>query len=394
MARRVTFAATASEALTGLRTRGLRSGLAALGIAIGIAALVAVVGISESSRADLLRSLDRLGTNLLTVMPGESFFGEESELPKRSARMIERIGPVEHVSAVRSVSAVVRRNHGISDLETGGIGVTAVDLDLLATLRGAMDEGRFLNEATARYPSVVLGSVAAQRLGIDDLSGQVRVLIDDRWFTVVGILEPMPLAPEIERSALIGAASARRYLDSANAISRLYVRSEPDFVEDVRAVLAATANPQRPEEVQVSRPSDALEARAAAKATFTSLLLGLGAIALLVSALGIANVMVVSVLERRSEIGLRRALGATKANIRNQFLAEAVALGGGGGMGGIVLGLGITAAYAARSGTGVAMPLGWLAISTALALTVGAIAGLYPAIKAAGLSPTDALRTT
>ena len=394
MDRGATLATTAAEAFTGLRTRGLRSGLAGLGIAIGIAALVAVVGISESSRADLLRSLDRLGTNLLTVTPGESFFGEESELPRRSARMIERIGPVQDVSAVRNISAIVRRNHGVSDLETSGIGVTAVDLDLHATLRGAIDEGRFFNKATSLYPTVVLGSIAADRLGLDGLSGRVRILIDDRWFTVVGILERMPLAPEIERAALIGAPAARRYLDSDNAISTLYVRSDPDLVEDVRAVLAATANPERPEEVQVSRPSDALEARAAAKTTFTSLLLGLGAIALLVSALGIANVMVVSVLERRSEIGLRRALGATKANIRNQFLAEAVALGGVGGSGGVVLGLGITATYAARSGTAVAMPLGWLALSTGLALVVGAIAGLYPAIKAAGLSPTDALRTS
>lgn len=379
--------------VVGLRTRRLRAVLSAVGIAIGIAAMVAVLGISSSSRADLLAQLDRLGTNLLTVAPGQDLFGEDAKLPKEATAMIGRVGPVTAVSATASVNASVYRTDRIPENETGGIAVRAATTDLLATLDGRLRSGTFLNDASTRYPAVVLGSVAAERLGVQRADGSVQVWLGGRWFTVVGILEPLPLAPEIDRSALIGFPAAASLFDHDGSPATVYVRTSPDDVDDVRAVLAATANPENPEEVRVSRPSDALAARAAANVAFTALLVGLGAVALLVGGIGIANVMVISVLERRSEIGLRRALGASRGHVRLQFLTEALLLSGMGGLAGVVLGAAVTFAYAAtRSWTPVVPPVAF-AGGLLAAIGIGALAGLWPAMRAARLSPTDALRS-
>ena len=376
----------------GLRTRRLRAGLSALGIAIGIASMVSVLGISASSKADLIATLDRLGTNLLTVAPGQSIFGEESKLPEEAAKMIGRIDAVERVAAIASVDATVRRTNYIPELQTGGIGVYAADRDLLRTLGATVRTGRFLNEATSRYPVVVLGSAAAERLGIDRVG--VQVWLGGRWFTVVGILDPVVLAPGLDRSALIGFEAAKELFGIDGSASKIYVRTDPETIDEVGSLLAATANHEHPEEVEVSRPSDALAARAAVNDSFTALFLGLGAVALLVGGVGIANVMVISVLERRSEIGLRRALGATKRHIAAQFLSESLILAAAGGVAGAAAGAAVTAAYATSRGWDVTVPPLVLAGGIGAALAIGAVAGLYPALRAARLAPTEALRST
>jgi putative ABC transport system permease protein len=375
----------------GLRTRRLRAGLSALGIAIGIAAMVAVLGISESSKSDLIATLDRLGTNLLRVAPGQTIFGEEAKLPEQARPMIGRINPVESVSAVEQVEATVRRTSYIPEEETGGISVMAADLKLLTTLGATVRAGVYLNAATMRYPAVVLGSKAAERLGIDRPG--VKVWVGEQWFTVVGILDAIELAPDLDNAALIGLPIAKQLFGAEGSATTIYVRADPDDLDDVRRVLGATANPEHPDEVDVSRPSDALEARAAAKTAFTSLFLGLGAVALLVGGVGIANVMVISVLERRSEIGLRRALGATRGHIRLQFLTESLILAGLGGGVGVVLGTVITVVYASNRGWDAVVPWYVPAGGVAAALAIGAVAGLYPAMRAARLAPTDALRS-
>jgi putative ABC transport system permease protein len=377
----------------GLGSRRLRSALTALGIAIGIAAMLAVLGIAESSRATLLAELDRIGSNLLTISAGQTFFGEDSALPEESTGMVGRIGPVEGASSTSITSATVRRTDKIDEAETGGIAVQATDDDLLETLGGTLAAGRFIDHAIDGYPAVVLGAVAAERLGIDSLQDPVLVWIGDRWWSVVGILDPLPLAPEIDRSALVGRDAAEALLDAEAAPTTIYVRAEPDLINDVRAVLAPTTDPEHPEAVNVSRPSDAIEAKAAAATAFTTLFLGLGAVAVFVGGLGIANVMLMAVLERRNEIGLRRALGATRGHIVGQFLAEAVLLAGFGGIVGAVLGSIIAAAYATSQGWLVALPIAGLVVGVVAAGAVGGLAGIYPAVRAANTPPTDALRS-
>ena len=376
----------------GLRSRRLRAALSGLGIAIGIACVVGVLGISASSEADLLAQLGRL-SNLLTITPGQTLFGENAELPAASTNMIHRIATVTQASPVGSVSATVRRTDRIPSEITGGIAVYAARPDLLSVFGGSVRDGVFLNNATVNYPAAVLGSVAAQRLGIDRLDTPIRIYIGGQWFTVVGILNEVPGAPEIDRSVLIGFPIAESLFNYDGAPSTIYVRTDPNAVDATRNLLASTANPSHPEEVQVSRPSDALAAQAAAKGAFNALFLGLGAVALLVGGVGIANVMVISVLERRSEIGLRRALGATRAHIGMQFLTESVLLSACGGLVGIAIGAAITAAYALSQSWSIVVPALALAGGVAAAILTGAVAGLYPALRAARLAPTDALRT-
>ena len=196
--------------------------------------------------------------------------------------MIGRIGPVDAVSATGSVGTTVYRSELTPAEETKGISTLAADPSLLATLGATLADGVFLDDASARYPAVVLGSTAARRLGIDRAGGGVQVVVGGTRFTVVGILDPVTLVPSLDSAALVGFDAAARFLDDEGDVASLYVRSDPEDVEDVRSVLARTIDPESPDEVDVTRPSDAIEARAAAKSTFTSLFLGLGAVALLV----------------------------------------------------------------------------------------------------------------
>ncbi|MEV5439508.1 ABC transporter permease [Streptomyces sp. NPDC052682] len=374
---------------TGLRTRPLRVFLSALGIAIGVAAMIAVVGISGSGQAEVNRRLDALGTNLLRVAPGESLTGEEAELPSEAVAMIRRIPPVRQVAATGATDANVYRNEHIAIGRTGSLSVLAAGADLLPAVGGQVRRGRWLDAATERYPAVVLGATTAQRL--DVYAPGTRLWIGGRWFSVVGVLDPVPLAPELDSAALVGWPAARTYLRFDGHPSTVYVRAEDSQVTAVREVLAATAYPQKPGEVRVSRPSDALAAREATESALTGLLLGLGGVALLVGGVGVGNTMVISVLERRPEIGLRRALGATRGQIRGQFVMESLLLSLIGGLGGTVLGTLITSGYALSRDWPTVVPLWAGAAGIGTTLAIGAIAGLYPAVRASRLSPTEAL---
>ncbi|GAB2829826.1 ABC transporter permease [Actinoallomurus bryophytorum] len=387
----------------GIRARRMRAALSALGIAIGTAAIVAVLGLSASSQAGLLAEIDQLGTNLLTANTGQSFTGGAAQLPVAAPQRISHLPDVEHVAHVGAIENTnVYRSPLIPVVNTNALKVRAASLNLPEVIGTSVAQGRWLDPATEREPVTVLGALAAQRLGIDRVYPGQRIWLKNQWFYVAGILRPATLSADIDTSALIGYPAAERYLSYATVDrgrtvtgppTTVYVRTRTDKVESVQEVLARTANPESPSDVDVSQPSDALTARAAAKGAFNSLFLGLGLVALIVGAIGVANIMVISVLERRSEIGLRRALGATRGQIRTQFLSEAVMLAVLGGVAGVAAGALTTAIYANTKGWAVVVPVQAWAGGIAAAIVIGAIAGLLPALRAARLSPTDALRT-
>src|SRR5438477_2586884 len=383
----------ARVASIGVRTRRLRASLSALGIAIGVAAIVAVLGLSASSQAGLLAQIDRLGTNLLTVTNGQSFFGDTAKLPLAAPGMVARIGPVLQVADTGSTSALVYRSSLIPKVNTNGLGVQAATLQLLPVIGATVAEGVYLNAATQREPVAVLGAVAAQRLGIDRVYSGERIWLGGQWFYVAGILTPAVLAPEIDTSVLVGFGAAKSYLGFDGHPTTIYLRARTDQVEAVQSVLAPTANPEAPNEVNVSQPSAALVARAEAQGALNGLFLGLGAISLLVGAVGVANIMLIGVLERRSEIGLRRSLGATKGQIRTQFLAEAILLAVIGGVVGVLAGAAATAVYASSKNWAVVIPVEAWSGGIASAIVIGAFAGLMPAVRASRMPPTMALRT-
>jgi putative ABC transport system permease protein len=384
----------ARVATAGLRTRRLRAALSALGIAIGVAAIVAVLGLSSSSQAGLLAEIDKLGTNLLTVTNGQTVFGQTAELPTAAPGMIRRIGPVTQVAGTGTIdSAHAYRSPLIPAINTNALSVQAASAGLPRAVGTSLAQGRYLNAATATQPVAVLGATAAARLGIDRVWPGERIWLGGRWFYVAGILRPAVLASEIDSSVLVGFPAAQKYLGFDGHPSTIYVRAATDQVTAVQQVLAATANPESPGNVEVSRPSAALVARAAAKSALNGLFLGLGAVALLVGGVGVANIMVISVLERRSEIGLRRALGATRGQIRTQFLSEAILLAVLGGAAGVAAGAAATAIYATTKHWAIVIPAAAWAGGIGAALVIGAVAGLLPALRAARMSPTEALRT-
>ena len=384
---------TARLAAVGLWTRKLRASLSALGIAIGVAAITAVLGLSASSQAGLLAEIARLGTNLLTVQNGQTITGGTAELPVAAPGMITRLPGVTQVQDVGTVNVTAFRSPLIPSADTNALTVDATSLGLPATVGTGVAHGSYLNPATAREPVAVLGAAAAQRLGIDTIFPGERIWVGSMWFYLTGILRPAVLAPGIDSSVLVGYPAAQKYLRFNGHPTTIYLRAATDAVNRVDNLLAVQANPGNPGEVAVSQPSAALTAQVEAKGAFDTLFLGLGAVALLVGAVGVANIMIISVLERRSEIGLRRALGATKNHIRAQFLAEAILLALAGGVAGVLAGAAATAVYAHTKGWATVIPLVAWAGGLGATIVIGAAAGLLPALRAARMSPTRALWT-
>jgi len=381
-------------ASVGIRTRRLRAALSALGIAIGVGAIVAVLGLSSSSQAGLLDEISKLGTNLLSVTPGPSVTGGSANLPTAAPEMIARIAPVTDVQDIGATTADAYRSPLVPAIDTNALTVDAASLGLPQAIGTSIAQGAYLNAATANQPVAVLGAAAAQRLGIDRIWPGERIWVDSKWFYLAGILNHAALTPEIDTAVLVGYPAAEHYLGfdgSPVYPTEIYVRADNDQIDAVDSVLGATANPENPSEVDVSQPSAALIAQADAKGALNSLFLGLGAVSLLVGAVGVGNVMLIGVLERRSEIGLRRALGATKGHIRVQFLAEAVLLSLLGGAAGVATGIAATGIYAHSQHWATVIPTEAWAGGFAAALLIGAVAGLLPALRAARMSPTQAL---
>jgi putative ABC transport system permease protein len=353
-------------AVVGLRTRKLRAALSALGIAIGVAAIVAVLGLSASSAAGLNAEIAALGTNLLTVQPGQNFGGQTAELPLTAPAMISRMTGVYQVQSTGSTNANVYRSPLIPSVNTNALTVDAATLGLPATAGTSLAQGEYLNAATAREPVAVLGAAAAQLLGIDKVFPGERVWITGSgangnggmWLYVAGILNPDVLSPDVDSSVLVGFPFAEQYLSFDGHPTTIYLKAAYGHVNTVDNLLANQANPEDPGGVNVSQPSDALVAQADAKSAFNTLFLG---------------------------------LGATRGHIRTQFLAEAITLALLGGIAGIVTGAAATAIYAHTKGWVTVIPTDAWAGGLAATILIGALAGLLPAIRAARLSPTEAL---
>lgn len=374
----------------GLRTRPGRVVLSALGIAIGIAAMIAVVGISSSSKAKVDQVLDALGTNVLTASKAQGF-GETPPLPDTALESVLRQDDVESAAAVGTVAdGAVYRNEFIPEPETKGIGVLAAWGDVPKVLGGVFSSGRWIDDAPDAPPQVVLGAGAAEALGIDRVDADTRVWTGGKWVQVVGVLEPIQLADDLDNQVFVPRGLAQQ-LGFDGAPSSVYTRVDPERVEQARDVLAGAIRPGSPQDVGVTRPSDALAAKNATDESFTGLLVGIGGVALLVGGIGVANTMVITVLERRAEVGVRRALGARRRNIRDQFLVESLLLSFLGGVAGVVIGVGVTIAFAVGQGWPIAIPLWAVAGGLGATVVIGGVSGLYPAARAARIPPTSAL---
>ena len=391
---RFRFGDVAAAGLGSMTRRGARSVLSALGVSIGIAALVAVLGLSESSRAQLADQLSRLGTNLLVVTPGSGFGTQTATFEQVAADRVNNIGAVSQASAVVAADNVsLLRNQWVGTNNSRGLGLIAADDSLLTTLHGSMQQGEWPAPAWGHAAVGVIGAEAALRLGITDLSSGPLVHVGNRDVTIVGILQPFTLAPDLDRAVVVSRSIANEIAGTVLTPTAIYVRTTDADVDAVRGLLPATVAPLSPEDVEVTRPTDALSAKASADETFTALFVGLGAVALLVGGIGIANVMIISVIERRTEIGLRRGCSALRrAHIRRQFLAESIALGLAGGIAGVLFGSVTTVVFAKVQGWRVVIPPSAAVVGLVGAVVIGAIAGLYPAVRAARLAPTDALR--
>ncbi|MDR0365865.1 MAG: ABC transporter permease [Bifidobacteriaceae bacterium] len=381
-----------ATAALGPRTRLVRTGLSALGIAIGIAALVAMQGIPASVQAEIRAEMDRQGANLLVVHPGSTdMYGSEPPipLPASAPAMIARIAPVEGVLARRDLDQVgVYRSALIPEGQSGGITASVAEGDLMRTLRVGLAEGKWFDQAASGLPTVVLANGAARRLGV---GVGARIWIAQRWWAVIGVLDRIELAQEMDSTAFLAPDfTAELYPDTE--IASIYVASAPGRSAAVRQVIPATANPEQPNGVSVTQLSDLFSASMMVDKMFQTLSLGLGGLALLIGGIGIANTMVVAVMERRGEVGLRRAIGARTGQIAVQFVLEAAFIGLIGGLLGLGLGAYATFIFTAATHSAFAMPLWVLPAAPVVSIAIGAIAGLYPALKAARLSPTEALR--
>jgi putative ABC transport system permease protein len=381
-----------ATATLGPRTRLVRAALSALGIAIGVAALVALQGIPASQQAEIRAEMDRQGANLIVVYPGKDgpeFDAPEVPLPLEAPAMVQRIGPVEAVLVRRDLPEVaVYRNNLIPEGQSGSLAAAVADGDLPGALNVNLAEGRWFDAASRTMPTVVLGDGAARRLQVGVGN---RLWIDHRWWAVVGVLEKLELASEMDSTAFLAPDYAET-LYPEQPISSMYVSSAHGKAGAVRGVLAATVNPARPDGVSVTGLSDYFEAGQMVDRMFRTLSLGLGALALLIGGIGIANTMVVAVMERRGEVGLRRALGARTGQIALQFVLEAAVIGLAGGALGVALGAYATYLYTAVGHMAFALPWWVVAAGPGISVAVGALAGLYPSLKAARVSPTVALR--
>lgn len=394
------FAELLVTANRGLWARPSRTALILLGPVIGVAAIVAAIGLTESAKGDVRARLDELGTNLATVQASSSFTpgGGLPRLPEETAERIEAISLIESVSVVTEIPGVRVLPHAeaAEAFEVLPVAVRAADAELPSVVEVDMAWGRWLDpwDEIEGHRTVVLGSEVAEAFAV--LPGERRsVLIGDRLYGVAGVVSEMELLPDYNLSVFISfRAAADDWDDDGGPTEAVFRFDESAELRDSDVEFLDTAitygGPGGIDPPVV--PSDTLEAAADVDATLRTVVLLMGGLALLVGGLGIANVMSISVLQRSSEIGIRRAVGHSRARIAGQFLLEAMMVGLFGGVIGALVGAAVVVVGADwRDWTLVLDPV-LLVWSAALAVLVAIVSGLVPAIRAARLEPLETLR--
>jgi len=382
-------------AWTGLTARKVRTLLIMLGPIIGVAAMVGAVGLTESAKGALKQQLAELGTNLIIAQAGGTFGSQNPTFPADAVQRVYAIPTVLGAAATTNLSGVIATpiEAGSTYYQAFPVPVRAADLSLPAVLKVPLLDGRWLDHAdTSRHLlSVVIGSGLADKYAF--LPGETRTIrLNSTNFGVVGELGPVPLDPELDNAAFVTQWAAKNVFGTDGKPNQLYVRASPGTTQETANAIPKAISLGGPDQTSTNVPSDVLQAASQADKTLQQVALFAGLLALAVGGLGIANVMSISVIQRSSEIGIRRAVGHSRAKIGAQFVLESLFVGLLGGLLGAALGVGVVYLVSAFAHWIVEIAYSRIPIWMGLALFVSVVAGLYPSIKAARLEPLETLR--
>lgn len=383
------------EAFVSLRTLGKRSILALLGIVIGSSSVVALINIGHNASVDAAMIFKDMGTDTLVAQfppKGTSTLPMRTHLDLDAVR--QAVPGIIHIGALSLFSGPVVF-HG----RTTNANFVGSTPDIHQAMRLSLREGRFLSAFDANETYAVIGDEVAQALSVpgDPLKLGDRVRINDYLFLIIGILHAQPralLMPIQGGESLFIPAEGMRRIYANPQISNIVIRAAPDLDMERMAKDAAAALQRQLTEhtVDIQVPQQMIDGMTRQSRTFAYLLLALGAISLVGGGVGVMNVMLMNVSERRREIGIRMALGARQRDIRNLFLLEAVTLTAVGALCGAVLGMSAAWLYAWLSGWAFSLAVAALPLGVGSTLLVGLFFGIYPAVSASRLQPVEALR--
>jgi macrolide transport system ATP-binding/permease protein len=389
----------AAEAVAALLARPARVGLTVLGTVIGLGALVATLGLSKTAANQIVGRFDALAATDVVMSPSTRAGGAGATvLPWDAESRLRRLHGVAAAGTLSDVNvrgALVRSVPINDPLAAGAVQLPmkAASPGLFAAVHARLATGRLFDAGHSRRADhvLVLGPNAAHRLGIARVDEQPAVFIGDRLYAVIGLLAGVRRQASLMGAAIMPEGTARREF-SLPAPALAQIETRIGAVDLIARQAPVALNPADPSLLKVAAPPDPRLLRGAVKNDLNALFLLLGGVSLLVGAIGIANVTLVSVLERVGEIGLRRALGAARRHIAAQFLLESTAMGLAGGVIGASLGtLVIVGVSAAKTWTPVLDP--WVPLGAPLlGAVIGLLSGTYPSLRAASLEPVEALR--